>query len=90
MPSLPFNYIPNILTIYIVSTVVRILNHLPVKGVVSSILSPKTIMYGETLHYKQHLGLNIGQYCQVNEHEKPRNSQLPWTKGSICLGPSVN
>ena len=88
--SLPFNKTPKLLTIYIVFTVVRMLNYLPVKGGVSAILSTKTIMYGETLHYKRHLGLNIGQYCQVHEHEYPRNSLLPRNKGAICLGPSGN
>ena len=66
------------------------LNYLPVKVGVSSILITKTIMSGETLCYKQHLWLNIGHYFQVNEHEDIRNSQLSLTKGSIFLGPSVN
>ena len=66
--SLPFNKIPKILTIYIVFTSFRMIHYSPVNGVVSSILIPKTIMSGETLHYKQHLGINIVQYCQVHEH----------------------
>ena len=66
------------------------LNYLPVKGGVSSILSSNTIMPSETLHYKRHLGVNIGKYCQVHEHEDPRNSQVPRTKGAIFIGPSVN
>ena len=88
--SLTLNKIPKILTIYIVFTVVRMLKYLPVKGGFYAILSPNTIMSGETLHYKQHIGLNIGQYCHVHEHEEPSNSQLPLTKGAICLRPSRN
>ena len=59
-----------------VFTVVGILNYFPVMGGVSSILIPKTIISGETLHYKRHKGINIGQYRQVHEHEDPRNSQI--------------
>ena len=88
--SLPLNKTPNIITIYIVFTVFRMLNYFPVKGEISAILSTDTIMSGEKIHYKQHLGLKIGQYYQVNEHENPSNSQVTWTKGNICLVPSRN
>jgi hypothetical protein len=47
-------------------------------------------MSGETLDYKKHLSLHIGQYCQVHEEDHPRNSQLARTKGAISLGPSEN
>ena len=85
--SLPFKNIPNVLAISILFAVFRMLNYLQVKEGLSVILSPKTITSGETLHYKRHLGINIGQYFQVNEHEDPRNSQVPCTKGAIYLNP---
>ena len=47
-------------------------------------------MSGETLDYKKHLRLQIGQYCQVHEEDTPRNSLRPRTKGAISLGPSGN
>ena len=87
---LPFNKIPNLLTIYIFFAVVRMLNYFLVKWVVSAILSPKTRIFDDTLHYKRHLRIKIGHYCQVHEHEEPRNSQLLRTKGAICLVPSGN
>ena len=87
---LTFKNNPKLLTIYIVFAVVRMINYLPVKGGVSVLLSPKTIMSGETLYYKWHLGLKIGKYFQVHKHEYPSNSRLPRTKGAICLGPSGN
>jgi hypothetical protein len=59
-------------------------------GRLSETLSPKSIMSGETLDYKNHLSLQIGQYCQVHEEDHPRNSQLACTKGAISLGPSGN
>jgi hypothetical protein len=47
-------------------------------------------MSGETLDYKKHLRLQIGQYYQVHEEDTPHNSQRPRTKGAISLGPSGN
>ena len=88
--SLPFNRIPRLLTIHIIFVAVKLLNHFPPKGGISDTISPKTIMTGETLDYKTHLSLQLGQYCQVHEDDTPRNSQLPRTQGAICLGPSGN
>ena len=84
---LPSNKTPKIITIYTVSAFIRMLKNFPVKRGVSFILSLKIIMSDEALYYKQHLGLKIGQYFQVHEYEYPMNSQVPRTKGSICLGP---
>ena len=36
------------------------------------------------------MGLQIGQYFQVNECNTPRNINQPHTKGAIFMGPSVN
>ena len=49
--SIHFNKIHKILIIYIVFTVVSMINYFPVNGEVSSILSPKTIFSGEIIHY---------------------------------------
>jgi hypothetical protein len=57
---------------------------------VSDTLRPKTIMSGETLDYKKHLSLQLGQFCQVHEEDNPCNSQIARTKGMISLGPSGN
>jgi hypothetical protein len=78
------------MTIHIVLNVVKLLNFFPTKGGVSDTLSPKTIMSGETLYYKNHLSLHIGQYCQVHEEYNPHNSHITRTKGAISLGPSGN
>jgi hypothetical protein len=88
--SLPFERIPKLMTIHIVLNVVKLLNFFPTKGSVSDTLSPKTIMSGETLDFKKHLSLQIGQYCQVHEEDILRNSQVARTKGAISLGPSGN
>ena len=85
--SLPFNKISKLITIYIVFKIVRMIKYFPVKVVVSAILSPKTIMSGETLYYKRHLGLNIGQYFQVHEHEEPRKVEYQGPKAPFSLDP---
>ena len=68
--------------------VVKMLNYFPLKGGVSTNISPKTIISGETLDYKKYFSLPFGQYCQVHEEETPRNSQIVRTKGAISLVPS--
>ncbi len=88
--GLPFSALPVLLTINIVLYCVRMLNYFPAKGGISDIYSPMTIMTGQTLSFKEHLRLQIGSYVQVHEEDTPRNSQLPRTKGAICLGPSGN
>ena len=76
--------------IHIVLNAVKMLNFFPTKGGISDTLSPKTIMSGETLDYKKHLSLQVGQYCQVHKEDTLCNSQSPRTKGAISLGPSGN
>jgi hypothetical protein len=88
--SPPYKRIPNLTMIHIVLNVVKLLYFFPTKGGVSDTLSPNTIISGETLDFKKHLSLQIGQYCQVHEEDTPRNSQVARTKGAISLGPSGN
>jgi hypothetical protein len=88
--SLPFQQIPKLLMIHIVLNAVKMLNFFSTKGGISNTLSPKTIMFGETLDYKKHLSLQVGQYCQVHEEDTLCNSPSPRTKGAISLGPSGN
>ena len=47
--GLPFQQIPEILTIHIVFQTVKLLNFFPTKGGISDTLSSKTIMSGEIL-----------------------------------------
>jgi hypothetical protein len=88
--SLPFHTILKLMTIHIVLNVVKLLHFFPTKGGVSDTLSPNTIMSGETLDYKKHLSLQLGQYFQVHEEDNPQNSQIARTKGAISLVPSGN
>jgi hypothetical protein len=57
---------------------------------VSDTVSPKKIVPRETLDYKKHMIFQLGQYCQVNEEDNPRNSQIARTKGAISFGTIKN
>jgi hypothetical protein len=76
--------------LHIVLNAAKMLYFFPTNGEISDTLSPKTIMSGETLNYKKHLSLQVGQICQVHEEDTPVNSQRSRIKGAISLGPSGN
>jgi hypothetical protein len=76
--------------IHIVLNAVKMLNFFPMKGGISNTLSPKTIVSGETLDYKKHLSLQVGQYCQLHKEDTLHNCPSPRTKGAISLGPCGN
>ena len=64
--SIPFTAIPAKMMTHMVFFVVKLLNYFPVKGGVSTQYSPKTIMSGQSINYKQ-CSLLFGTYCQVHE-----------------------
>jgi hypothetical protein len=87
--SLLFQRLPKVLMIHIVFHAVKLLNFFLTTGGNLDTLSPRTIMSGETLDYKKHLCLQLGQYCQVHKEDAPHNRSLhPRMKGGISLGPS--
>ena len=69
--------------------VTKLLNFFPVKGGILDQYSPKAIMSGEIINYRQYC-LPFGPYCQVHGEDLPRNSMQPRTQGAISLGPSTN
>jgi hypothetical protein len=85
--SLPFLQIPTQITMHMVFFVVKLLNFFPVKGGILDQYSPKAIMSGETIKYKQYC-LPLGTYYQVHEKDSPQNSMAVQTQGAISLGPS--
>jgi len=87
--SVPFKALPVKMLTHMVFFVVKLLNYFPTKGGVSTQYSPKTIMSGQTLNYKQ-CSLPFGTYCQVHEEDGPRNSLIARTSGAISVGPSSN
>ena len=87
--SLPFTAVPTKMLTHMVFFVVKLLNYFPAKNGVSAQYSPKTIMSGQTLNYKQ-CSLPFGSYCQIHEEDGPRNSLMARTNGGISVGPSSN
>jgi hypothetical protein len=87
--SLPFSNIPAQITRHMVFFVTKLLNFFPVKGGISDQYSPKAIMSGEIINYRQYC-LPFGSYFQVHEEDLPRNSMEPLTQGELSLGPSTN
>ena len=87
--SLPFKVLPKKLVANMVLFCTKLLNFFPTKGGISTTLSPKAIMSGEQINYKDYK-LPFGSYCQVHEETEPRNSLAACTQGAISLGPSGN
>jgi hypothetical protein len=87
--SIPLTQIPVKMLTHMVFFVVKMLNYFPAKGGVSDYRSPKTIMSGQTLNYKQ-CSLPFGTYCQVHEEDGQRNSLIARTSGAISVGLSSN
>ena len=85
--SLSFNKFPKIYLIHLVFQAIKILNRFSIKGSIFYMISATKIVTGESLNYKKHIGLNIGQYCEVHEKDTPLNSNQPRNKGDICMGP---
>ena len=71
--GLPYARIPMLLLIWIVFSLVKMLNFFPSKAGVLDVYSPCTIMTSEQLNFKKHLSLQVGQYCQVHDQETPCN-----------------
>ncbi len=87
--TLPFKTLPKSLLMHMVFFVVKLLNYFPAKGGVLDHHSPKAIMSGEVISYKQY-SMPFGTYCQVHEQDMPCNSLAARTQGAISLGPSNN
>jgi hypothetical protein len=87
--SIPFNSLPARMLVHAVLFVTKQLNLFPMKGGLSSKLSPNQIMSGKVIHYK-FCAMSFGWYCQIHEEDQPRNDMVQRTQGAISLGPSGN
>jgi hypothetical protein len=80
--STPFNSLPAWMLVHAVLFVTKQLNLFPVKGGLSSKLSPKQIMSGEAVQYK-FCAMGFCWYCQIHEEDQPRNGMVARTQGAI-------
>ena len=88
--SLPFYKVPKLFLINLVFKAIKMMNHFPVKGVISDTIIPTTIMAGESFHHKKNTSLHIGKCCHVHEEDTTRNRNKSRTKDAICMGPGRN
>ena len=70
-----------LLNTHIVLIMVKLIKCFPTKGIISDSLTPKTIMSGEILEFKEHLYLQLGKYCQVHRRKYHTTAKLPEPRG---------
>ena len=66
------------------------LNRFPAKDGVSSTLSPRSIVWGDSPDFNIDCRLDFGSYCEVYEPRQTTNSTAARTVGAIALYPSGN
>ena len=87
--SSPFIVLPRLMLLEMVNNCALWLNMFPPKGAIGS-LSPRTLITGIKLDYKNHCQLPFGYYVQVHEEPTPTYSPAARTIGAIILGPTGN
>jgi hypothetical protein len=88
--ALPFKHYPKLLKKALVANAVTWLNNFPHGGGVSSLMSPRTIVTGDTIDFATHCRVPIGAYCEVHDERKITNTELPRTHHAIALNPTGN
>ena len=85
--------IPNFtrrITIELAKHVVMFFNDFPPKSGISKTYTPRKIMTGNALDWKNSCKLHKGAYEQVHEDRNVTNTLQESTQGAICLGPTGN
>ena len=90
MASLPFVYYPTLMKKHLFQHVVTWLNMFPRKGGISDHLSPRTLVTGTTLTFKNYCRVPFGTYCQT--HDEPKHTYAPTsrTTGAIAMNAQGN
>jgi hypothetical protein len=87
--TLPFDKIPNRTIVKLVNFVVLWFNVFPPSSGVSDTYSPRTIMTGTAIYYKN-ISSCLSAYVETHEEHTQRNTMAERTRGAICLGPTAN
>jgi hypothetical protein len=91
MQGLPFQRIPKLMMrAAIEGGTHKALNQFPVRGGVSEVMSPLTIMTGRPSPNHHKLKIKFGAYVQVFEDNNPINMVRNQTTGAIALTPMGN
>ena len=85
---LPYKAIPSIMIKGLAIQVAKQANYFPVKGGVSSILSPCQLIEQKNLDFHKDLGIPFGSY--VEAAQKTTNTTKACTRSAIYLGVSTN
>jgi hypothetical protein len=80
---------PPIFTIEMVRAAVFLLNAFLYQKGVSTNLSPRTIVTGQTVDYTKHCMYAFGEYVQAHE-EQHDNTMVPRTVSALALRPTGN
>ena len=88
--NLPLPIFMRRMTIELAKHVVMFLNDFPPKSGLSKTYSPRIIMTGKALDWKNSCKLNFGAYAQVHEDRNVTNTLEERTQEAICLGPTGN
>jgi hypothetical protein len=86
--SLPYRKMPMQMIAEMVYASVFWLNCFPSSNGVSTSISPRTIVTGQTVDYGKHCRLEFGSYVQT--HEQHDNTMAPRTTGAVALQPTGN
>jgi hypothetical protein len=86
--SVPFRKMPMRMITEMVYASVFWLNCFPSASGVSTNVSPRTIVTGQSIDYAKHCRLEFGSYVQT--HEQHDNSMAPRTTGAVALRPTGN
>ena len=81
---LPYKAIPRIMIRGLIIQVARQANYFPVKGGVSSILSPRQLIEQKNLEFNKDFGIPFGSY--VEAAQKTTNTAKARTRSAIYLG----
>lgn len=81
--TLPFTYLPRLITQYLVYFSNMWLNCFPKKGSVCNDISPREIMAGTMLNVKQHCKFQFGSYGQIFKNNEPFNDMTERTIRAI-------
>jgi hypothetical protein len=86
--TLPFQRLPGMLVVQMVSTCNFWLNIYPPKDGVSQNINPRELLTGIKIDYNKHIRAEFGEYVQV--HQEHDNSMHTPTTGAIATKPTGN
>jgi hypothetical protein len=87
---IPYDRLPRVLVIMMVTETARKLNFFPAKYGVSKYYSPRMIMHQQNLDYDKHCKFSFGTYVQAHDEPQPSNTQQARTLDCIYLRPTAN